>query len=190
MLLPSPLRVAPSLALSLAFALALTPAHAATLAGVTLPDTATVGGQSIPLNGLGLREKLYIDIYVGGLYLAQPTHDGVAAASTDEPKRIVMHFVYAVSRSQMGDAFKEGFEGSPGATAEQIAQTSGFMPDTINKGEEVVIDYVPGTGTTFTIAGQKKGTIAGAAFMKALFGIYTGPHPPTADLKKGMLGSG
>ena len=177
-------------ALVVAVSLLLTPARAASLAGVAMPDSATVAGQTLQLNGLGLREKLYIDIYVAGLYTAQPTRDGIAAAAADEPKRIVLHFVYAVSKSQMSDSFKEGFERSPGATAGQIAQTANFLPDTINKGDEVEIDYVPGTGTSFTIAGRKYGTIAGAAYMKALFGIFIGPHPPTADLKEGMLGSG
>ena len=104
--------LAPLFTLALALT---TTSSAATLAGVTLPDTATVGGQSVTLNGLGLREKYFIDIYVGGLYLAQPTHDGAAAASTDEAKRMVMHFVYNVTKSQMGDAFNEGFANSPGA---------------------------------------------------------------------------
>ena len=48
----------------LSLLLALSPAHAATLAGVTLADTATVGGQPVVLNGMGLREKYFLDIYV------------------------------------------------------------------------------------------------------------------------------
>ena len=40
-------------------------AHAASLAGVTVPDSATVGGSTLVLNGMGLREKYFIDIYVG-----------------------------------------------------------------------------------------------------------------------------
>lgn len=165
-----------------------TPAFAASLAGVTLPDTATVGGQTLALNGLGLREKFYIDVYVGGLYLQHPTHDGGAAAAANEPKRIVMHFVYKVSKEQMSDSFKEGFAASPGATAEQVQQVFEAMPETITPGQEVVIDYVPGVGTSFVIAGKKAVTLPGEAFMKALFGIYLGAKPPTADLKRGMLG--
>ncbi len=163
------------------------PAHAATLAGVTLPDTATVNGTSIPLNGLGLREKFFIDIYVGGLYLAQPTHDGTVAATTDEAKRIVMHFVYKVTKEQMADSFNEGFANSPGATASEIATLEGMLPDSINVGQEVIIDYAPGVGTSVSIGGTKKGTIPGVTFMKSLFGIYVGAKPPTEDLKTGML---
>jgi hypothetical protein len=164
------------------------PAFAKSLAGVTLPDTATVGGQTLALNGLGLREKFYIDVYVGGLYLQHPTHDGGTAAAANEPKRIVMHFVYKVSKEQMSDSFKEGFAASPGATADQIQQVFAAMPETISPGQEVVIDYVPGVGTSFVIAGNRGPTLTGEAFMKALFGIYLGGKPPTADLKRGLLG--
>jgi hypothetical protein len=51
-----------------------------------------------------------------------------------------------------------------------------------------VLDYVPGTGTTVTVKGAKKGTIAGADFMKALWSVYLGANPPTAKLKSGLLG--
>ena len=43
--------------------------HAASLAGVTLPDTAQVAGTTLVLNGLGLRKKFVVKVYVAGLYL-------------------------------------------------------------------------------------------------------------------------
>src|SRR5687768_2284199 len=84
-------------------------ADAATLAGVTLPDTATVAGRPVRLNGMGLREKYTLDIYVGGLYLTHPTTDAAAALAADEPKRVVMHFVFSVSRDQMVASFRSAF---------------------------------------------------------------------------------
>ncbi|MBV8201615.1 MAG: chalcone isomerase family protein, partial [Acidobacteria bacterium] len=45
------------------------PAAAATLADVTLPDKVDAGGQPLVLDGLGLRKKFFIKVYVGGLYL-------------------------------------------------------------------------------------------------------------------------
>ena len=72
-------------------------AGAAELSGVNVPDTATVGGQDLVLNGLGLREKYFIDIYVGGLYLPQKTTDSAKAIQDDVPKRITMQFTYDLS---------------------------------------------------------------------------------------------
>lgn len=166
------------------------PAQAASIAGVSFPDTATVGGQTLKLNGLGLREKYFIDVYAGALYLKSPTGDAAAAIAADEPKRIVMHFVYnSVPADKMRASFDEGFATVPGSSSmsDKIAQLNGWMAD-LSDGDQVVLDYVPGTGTAVKVKGQAKGTIAGADFMRALWTVYLGPKPPTAKLKKGMLG--
>ena len=54
--------------------------------------------------------------------------------------------------------------------------------------DEIMFDYVPGVGTSMVVKGKTMGTLAGTDFMKMLFSVYLGPKPPTADLKKGMLG--
>lgn len=173
--------------LSLLFTLA----HAGSLAGVTLPDQVTVGGQAVTLNGLGLREKYFLDIYVGGLYLQHPTHDAAAAIKADEPKRVVMHFIYkAVTREQMLETFMEGFgEAASGPRAADIATMKAWVPEAgVKKGDELGFDYEPGKGTSMVLNGRTLGTIAGVDFMKLVFGIYLGAKPPTAELKAGMLG--
>jgi hypothetical protein len=54
---------------------------------------------------------------------------------------------------------------------------------------QVQIDYVPGQGTSVSIGGTAKGTIAGADFMRALWGIWLGDKPVDGSLKDGLLGS-
>jgi Chalcone isomerase-like len=61
---------------------------AASLAGVTLPDTVTVGNTQLLLNGLGLRTKFMVTVYVAGLYLAQKSSDADAVVKADEAKRM------------------------------------------------------------------------------------------------------
>jgi hypothetical protein len=163
-------------------------ADAATLAGVTLPDAATVAGHPVTLNGLGLREKYLIDIYVGGLYLTHPTRDGAAAIASDEPKRVVMHFVYGVSRDQMVASFRSDFGAGASRFAGDIDRIVAALPASLSKGDELVFDYVPGTGTTFTVEGRAAVVIPGPDFMKMVWGVWLGPKPPTADIKAGMLG--
>jgi hypothetical protein len=166
----------------------LSAAWAGELAGVTLPDEVTVSGQTLVLNGLGLREKYMIDVYVGALYLPSKTTDATKAIDNDVAKRMVMHFVYNVPADKVRETFTTGFA-SVGASGMQakIDQLNGWMED-LGAGNEVVFDYTPGTGTTVTVKGAKKGTIAGADFMKALWGVYLGPSPPTSKLKAGLLG--
>ena len=169
------------------------PARAGSLAGVTLPDSSSVGGKTLALNGLGLRSKLFIKIYVGGLYLESKSADPAAILAADTPKKLVMHFLYAPSKAQMTDAFHEGFEGNaPTYFAQHRAEADRFLAavDGVGKGEEMTVTYVPATGTTLAIRGKDLVTIPGAEFMRAVFAIWLGPKPPTADLKKGLLGKG
>jgi hypothetical protein len=60
--------------------------------------------------------------------------------------------------------------------------------ETMKKGEQMVVTYVPGTGTTLAIRGKDKVTIPGLPFAQAVFSVWFGPKPPTSDLKNGMLG--
>lgn len=166
-------------------------AHAGTLAGVTLPDAATVGNQRVVLNGMGLREKLMIDIYVGGLYLPAKSQDPAAIIALDQPKRVVMHFIYSrVTRAQMLETFEEGFAALPAAQAHraEIERMESWVPAEVHAGQEITFDYVPGKGTSMLVDGRELGTIPGVEFMKLVFGIYVGPKPPTEALKAGLLG--
>ena len=165
------------------------PAMARTFAGVTVPDSATVAGQSLVLNGVGLREKYFIDIYVGALYLPTPTRSAQEAIESDVPKRVVMHFVFDVPKDDLNEVLKQSLALSPDADValRSYPTFAGWMDD-MAKGDEVILDYAPGLGTTVTVKGTKKGTIAGVEFMRAIWGIWLGPTPPSAALKKGMLG--
>jgi Chalcone isomerase-like len=163
---------------------------AATLAGVTFPDTVTVGNQALVLNGMGLRTKLFIKVYVGGLYLEKKSSDPTAIVQSDTTKRVVLQFIYGeVTRDQMVESFTDGFKANaPGAPKAQVDQFLGAI-ETMKKGEQLVVTYVPGTGTTLAMRGKDKLTIPGLPFAQAVFSVWLGPKPPTSDLKNGMLGT-
>lgn len=180
-----------ALAAALATALPVVPADAAELSGVRLDDSVKVGDETLVLNGLGLRKKLFVKVYVGGLYLPKKQSDGKAILAADTPRRIVMHFVYDVGKDQLCDAWKEGLENNtanPGAALRKDFDTLCSWMEDIDEGERMVLTYVPGTGTTVTVNGRDKGTLPGKAFADAAFGAYIGPAPPTADFKEGLLG--
>ncbi len=166
------------------------PSHAESLAGVTLSDSVTIDGSTCVLNGLGLREKYFIDIYVGGLYLKNPTANSSTAISSDQPKRLEMAFIYSeVTKAQLADAMNEGLvkQSNAAAIKARMDKLNGWMED-VHPGDRVAFDYAPGKGTTVYVKGTNKGTIEGVDFMKALFTVYLGGSPPTAKLKKGMMG--
>jgi len=167
-------------------------AGAATLAGVTLEDKLTVNNQQLVLNGMGLRKKFVVKVYVGGLYLTAKQNNAATILATDASRRMVMHFLYSVSKSQMADAWEEGLEdNTPNASPEvktAFKTLQSWMED-VPKGNRIVLTYVPGTGTTVEINGKTKGTLGGKATADALLNTWIGPKPgPGGDFKKAVLG--
>jgi Flp pilus assembly secretin CpaC len=165
--------------------------QAATLDGVTLPDTAQAGGKTLVLNGLGLRTKFVVKVYVAGLYLEQKSSDANAIIKADEPKQIVMQFLHGATKKQMSDAFDESFkDNSPDAVKTMKPDIDRLLDalDNVKVGDQMVFTYLPGTGSTLAINGKEKLTIPAPAFGPVLMSVWLGPKPPNADLKKGMLG--
>lgn len=181
-----------TLVLSFALLLAAPPAaRAAELSGVSMDDRVDVGGESLVLNGMGLREKFFVDVYVAGLYLPAEQRSEKAIFGSDTPRRLVMHFVRDVTKQQICDAWTESLEGNrpnaPAALAASFDTLCGWMED-VTEGERMVFTYVPGTGTTVAVKGEEKGTIEGKEFADALYASFIGDKPATAKLKKGLLG--
>jgi hypothetical protein len=160
----------------------------ATLAGVTLPDSSSAAGHALVLNGIGLRSRFSFKVYVAALYLPQKTSDGAAVVKAEVPKRIVLHFVRDVDDKTIREAIAGGFDANAQANLKsQIDQFTSAL-ESFKVGDEMTVTYVPGTGTILNVKGKDKVTISGGAFAQALFGIWLGPKPPSADLKKGLLG--
>ncbi len=179
--------------LALTLALPALPAAAGTLSGVTLPDKVDAGGQSLVLNGMGLRKRFVIKVYVGGLYLPGKQRSAQQVLAGDTPFRMVMHFLYGVGKDQMCDAWNEGLEANtPNAAAEvekAFAALCGMMGP-IDDGQQLVLTYLPGKGVEVEIGGKSKGTLpAGPTVADALLSTWIGPKPgPGEDFKKAVLG--
>jgi hypothetical protein len=177
----------------LAVFLAAVSAGAKDIGGVSLPDSLTVGKTQLTLNGAGLRKKVFIKVYAGGLYLTQKSKDAGKIVSADEAMAIRMHFIYdGVSADKLIAAWNEGFEN---ATAGNIAPIkkeadafNAFFTEEAKKGDIYDIVYVPGEGVSVYIKGNLKDTLKGLEFKKAVFGIWLGEKPADKDLKNGMLG--
>lgn len=169
------------------------PAAAATLADVAMPDRVDAGGQALVLDGLGLRKKFFVKVYVGALYLPAKERSPAKVMAADAPRRMAFHFLYGVSAQQMCDAWKEGLaDNTPTAGAEVKAGFTalcGYMEE-IPKGNEMALTYVPGQGTRVEVNGKAKGTIPGKATADAILATWIGPHPgPGEDFKQAVLGA-
>jgi hypothetical protein len=164
----------------------------ANVAGVNLADQITVNGQTLVLNGAGLRKKLFIKVYTGALYLPAKQKSADQILGADTPRQMVMSFVYDVEKDKISEAWSEGLTAnSPNAAADVKAnfQTLQSWMEDMKKGQRIVMTYVPGTGTTIEVNGKTKGTLAGKATADAILATWIGAKPgPGADFKKSVLG--
>ena len=166
-------------------------AMGATLAGVTMPDGAQVDGKTLPLNGIGLRSKMMVKVYVAGLYVTHKSGDANAIIKSDEPKRMTLQFVRDVSRDQIVDAYTEAFDNNaPSAKSSLSGEIKSLMAafEPVKEGDQMTFTYLPGKGTTVAVKGKDKVTIAGLPFVQAMFACWIGSNPPSADFKSGLLG--
>lgn len=167
------------------------PAGAATVAGVSVPDGATVGGQDLVLNGAGVREAtmLKVKVYVMGLYLSEKSQDAEAIIKSDGNKQITMHFVRDVGAKDLRKGWAEGFEKNypdVAAIEKEIETFNASMRD-IEEGETITLDFAD-QAVTVSIGGQQVEVIQGKPFQEAVLAIWLGPEPPNASLKDGVLG--
>ena len=181
----------------LALALMLSPAMALAkeVAGVTLPETVTLGARPpLVLNGAGIRNKFFIKVYVGALYLPARTRDAAAVLRHTGPVAMHMHFLHSeVSKEKLVSAWNDGFEANLDAAERdrlgaRIERFNGLFR-TMHKGDIIRLDYLPGTGTTVSINNETRGVIEGEDFMQAWLRIWLGKEPADAGLKQGLLGT-
>jgi hypothetical protein len=163
------------------------------LGGITLPATLPAGKEQLLLNGGGVREKYFMDMYVGGLYLLQKSQDENKIMSADELMGVRLQIVSGmITSDKMVEAVNEGFKNSTnGNTAPiqpKISRFIGVFQEKIAEGDIYDLIYIPSKGVAIFKNGKLKETIEGLEFKKALFGIWLSSRPADTDLKKGMLG--
>lgn len=167
--------------------------HAQTMINsVSFPDSYLAGKDKLVLNGGGTREKYWMDMYVGALYLPEKSKDASAIVSANNSMMIRMVIVSGlITSDKMTAAVKEGFEKSTGGKQDsykdKIAQFQKAFSEEIKKGDVFDVIYTAETTSIYKNS-VLKSSIPGFDFKKAVFGIWLGKEPADEDLKEGMLG--
>lgn len=161
--------------------------------GITFENKQQIEGYNLVLNGAGVRDKLWIDLYAAGLYLSEKNYEAAEIIKADEPMAVRLHILSSlISSKKMIKAVEEGFEhathGHNEPLKDRINQFIRFFENKIKKGDVFQMLYKPGIGVVSFKNGEKKGTVTGLDFKKALFGIWLSDKPADDDLKKAMLG--
>jgi len=164
------------------------------ISGITMPDEFSADGQELVLNGAGVREKFFMDIYVGGLYLQEKASSAADIIKAESPMTIRLHIVSGlVSSEKMSKATREGFEKATGNDLSGIADKverfiALFNKEEITKQDVFEFIYQPDRGVKVYKNEKHLDTLKGKDFKEALFGIWLSDDPVQESLKEGMLG--
>ncbi len=158
-----------------------------------LPYEEKFEGVDLKLNGAGMREMLWIDLYAGGLYLQERSNDPRAILDADETMAIKLDIVSGfVTQKKMIKAVKDGFNkatfGNTKSLDERIIKFIKFFHEPIVKNDVFDLVYVKEVGVKAFKNGKELGIIKGRDFKYSLFKIWLGDEPASEAVKDGMLG--
>ncbi|MDH5473564.1 MAG: chalcone isomerase family protein [Gammaproteobacteria bacterium] len=178
------------------FFILLQPLQAAEIADRQFDDVIYIDGyqKQLQLNGIGIRYKFFFKIYIAALYLEEKSNDITRIIESDQAKRVLMHFVYdKVEKEKLVAAWLEGFEANLSKddfkSLESRINMFNSLFETVETGDVVLLDFIPGKGTRVISKGQEKGLIEGADFYAALLKIWLGDEPVDKELKDALSGT-
>jgi hypothetical protein len=166
-----------------------------TVGGVTMPKRVMIGKTTLTLNGAGVREKIWIDLYACGLYLKKKNTDANSIIDADEHMSIKIQIISSlITSDKMIEAVDEGFKKSIPKQDESLKEKiksfkNVFAKEEIKQGDIYDIVYVPEKGTVIFKNGKIQPIIEGLDFKKALFSIWFGSNPADKGLKTELLGN-
>lgn len=160
---------------------------------VQVPEELQMDESLLVLNGSGLRSRMFIDLYVGSLYLPNEAHDAASIIISDEPMAIRLAIVSSLITSEkLRDATLEGFENAVSDTSpldERISRFLSAFGDVVNVGDLFQLAWNSKSGMLEVHRNEQLvEQIEGLDFKQALFAIWLGDNPVQESLKDELLG--
>ncbi|WP_426148685.1 chalcone isomerase family protein [Polaromonas sp. DSR2-3-2] len=166
------------------------------VSSIKLADPVELAGSRLQLNGAGIRYKAVFKVYVAALYLEKKAATPEEAFAVPGAKRISITLLREIDSNELGKSFTKAFEENAPKT-----EMSRLIPGLLKisqvfsdqkkmlPGESLTIDWIPGTGTVFSVKGKPQGEpIKEVEFYNAMLRIWLGPKPADWKLKDELLG--
>ena len=102
-----------------------------------------------------------------------------AVLADDTAKQLSLKFVHEADAKKVQSGYIESFKSTLGADGYAKLQSDvdtfvGFFKDNINKGDEVVLRWIPGGTIVAIVNGSEVGEVKNPEFAKALWSIWFG----------------
>jgi hypothetical protein len=163
--------------------------------GVKIPDSTTVGGTKLQLNGAGTRYKGPFKIYVADLYTTKKVQSLDELIAAPGSKRLTMTMLREIESGPFGKLLTRGVEDNVSKS-----EMSKLVPGLIrmgdifttikvqNPGDVITLDWIPGTGMVITAKGKVQGDpFKEPEFFRAMMSIWMGSSPADFKLKEALL---
>ncbi|CAA6805962.1 MAG: FIG026291: Hypothetical periplasmic protein [uncultured Thiotrichaceae bacterium] len=162
-------------------------------AGENIPEDMQYAGKKLQLNGVGQRSKLFMNLYIGALYLESKSQDGKKIITDDAPMAIRLAITSPlITTDKMKEATIEGFKNSTKGNINpikpQIDELLATFDKGVSSGDVFELINTPGSGVHVIRNGVRVTVIRSLAFKQALFGIWLSKKPVQNSLKRRMLG--
>jgi len=162
-----------------------------TINAINLNKTYNNTDTKLILNGQGVRDKFFMDLYECGLYLTQKSQDAQQIIEEDKPMSLKLHIVSSLITSEkMENATREGFKKSTNGNIESLQskiETFIHVFADLKENDKYDFFYLPNVGVKIYKNDKLASTIEGTDFKKALFGIWLGTEPVQESLKDELL---
>ena len=154
------------------------------------------GKTKLKLNGYGIRDKMWINLYTQALYVTKTTSDAEKILNSKSSIATRLYVTSSlVSKEKLIKAIEEGVEKSYKGDIESIRPRLNMLMSFFNKDEVLekngYVDFIysEDTETLYTSINDKViGEIKGADFRIVLFGIWLEEKPVDRTLKRRLLG--
>lgn len=156
----------------------------------------TLQGQALLLNGSGTRYKAVFRVYDMGLYTPRKVSSAAELLALPGPKRLQFVAQRELPGTDLGRLFVKGLSDNarPEEMNRHLPSMTRFIEifsgrSRLQPGDSFAMDFVPGKGTQFFIAGQPQGAPVGDdEFFQLVLRIWFGERPADHLLKDALLG--
>lgn len=146
------------------------------------------------LNGAGIREKMWVNLYVQALYLNEYSNDPQEILNSNETIATRLHITSSmVTKKKLVQAVEDGvvksYKGDLSLIRERLTTFLTYFETQLEKDGYVDMVYSSNTEKTSVYINRKfVGDVAGKDFRKALFGIWLEDNCVDKTLRKRLLG--
>ena len=164
--------------------------------GVILPRTIEFKQRTLLLNGVGVRSKMWVDVYVQALYLSDLSQNAESILESNSEMAIRLQITSSmVTSEKLSKSLNKGLvksigDGNLGKFKSQIALLESLLnKEKTFKDDAINLIYNPADESLWVYKNDRyEGKIPGLEFKKVFFGIWLSDNPVDEKLKNDLLG--